>query len=87
MTPEQFCYWLQGFAELTATAPTVEQWQSVREHIATVFKKVTPTVNGPATAAPALPGASLTGPYENYRKIYEDAAKPLSPFGPYTITC
>ena len=42
MSPEQFCYWLQGFVELSANAPTEEQWQSVREHLQTVFKKVTP---------------------------------------------
>ncbi len=42
MTAEQFAYWLQGFAELTSEAPTAEQWQSMREHLATVFDKVTP---------------------------------------------
>lgn len=45
MTPEQFCYWLQGFAELSGGCPpTPEQWKSICEHIATVFKKVTPPV-------------------------------------------
>lgn len=45
MTPEQFCYWLQGFAELSADAPpSPAQWKSICEHIATVFKKVTPPV-------------------------------------------
>jgi hypothetical protein len=45
MTPEQFCYWLQGFSELSGdNPPTPEQWKSIREHIATVFKKVTPPV-------------------------------------------
>lgn len=58
MSPEQFAYWLQGFAELTgSTPPTVEQWQSIREHLATVFVKVTPPVKervvGPNVAAPA----------------------------------
>ena len=42
MTPEQFCYWLQGFGELGGTPPTPEQWKSINEHLATVFKKVTP---------------------------------------------
>lgn len=43
MTPEQFAYWLQGFAELNnGTPPSAEQWKSIREHLATVFKKVTP---------------------------------------------
>ena len=44
MTEQQFAYWLQGFAELNAGPPTAEQWQSIREHLATVFNKVTPKV-------------------------------------------
>lgn len=44
MTPENFCYWLQGHAELGGAPPSAEQWQSIREHLATVFKKVTPPV-------------------------------------------
>lgn len=42
MTPEQFCYWLQGRAELDGSPPTPEQWQAIREHLALVFTKVTP---------------------------------------------
>lgn len=44
MTPEQFCYWLQGFAEprLGAGAPTTQQWAIITEHLNTVFNKVTP---------------------------------------------
>lgn len=42
MTAEQFAYWLQGYAELTDAAPTPEQWQSIREHLALVFNKQTP---------------------------------------------
>lgn len=42
MTPEQFTYWLQGYAELNAEPPTGEQWQSIKDHLATVFHKVTP---------------------------------------------
>ena len=50
MTPEQFAYWLQGFAELNTAPPTAEQWKSINEHLQTVFKKVTPQVFGPARA-------------------------------------
>ena len=46
MTPEQFCYWLNGFGELSPDVPTPEQWQSIKEHLATVFNKVTPRVQG-----------------------------------------
>lgn len=42
MTAEQFAYWLNGFIELNGKEPTPEQWQSIKEHLATVFNKVTP---------------------------------------------
>lgn len=48
MTAEQFTYWLQGYAELNEAPPSAEQWQSIREHLATVFTKVTPPVVVPA---------------------------------------
>lgn len=44
MTAEQFCYWLQGFGELNGAPPTAKQWTSINEHLALVFKKVTPPV-------------------------------------------
>jgi hypothetical protein len=47
MTPEQFTYWLQGFAELTVEPPTREQWQLIKEHLQTVFYKVTPALQPP----------------------------------------
>ena len=46
MTPEQFTYWLQGFVELNhGQSPTAEQWQSIQDHLKTVFKKITPVIN------------------------------------------
>lgn len=42
MTPEQFVYWLNGFAELNANPPTEAQWRVIRDHLAPVFVKVTP---------------------------------------------
>jgi len=47
MTPEQFTYWLQGYVELVGTHPTPEQWQSIKDHLQTVFTKVTPVVQPP----------------------------------------
>lgn len=42
MTPEAFCYWLQGFLELSeAKTLTPQQLKAVREHLALVFTKVT----------------------------------------------
>lgn len=53
MDAQQFAYWLQGFAELNEQPPTPAQWQSIREHLATVFVKVTPGAAGVAGAVAA----------------------------------
>jgi len=43
MTPEQFIYWMQGFAELTETDTISEkQWTVIKDHLALVFDKQTP---------------------------------------------
>lgn len=42
MTPEQFCYWLQGRAEIDPSTPTDQQWEIIRDHLALVFDKETP---------------------------------------------
>lgn len=59
MTAEQFAYWLQGFAELNPEPPTAAQWQSIREHVGSVFGKVTPPLRldllADESAAPSIP--------------------------------
>ncbi len=46
MTPEQFTYWLQGYIEIReksgSISPTPEEWAVIKDHIKTVFHKVTP---------------------------------------------
>lgn len=44
MTPEQFCYWLQGLLECKSDGDhlTPVETLTVRDHLATVFGKVTP---------------------------------------------
>lgn len=38
MTPENFCYWLQGRMELLPNqAPTQEEWEIIRSHLKLVF--------------------------------------------------
>ncbi|UCW44295.1 hypothetical protein [Pseudomonas phage PPAY] len=49
MTPEQFCYWLQGYFELKRTidhrlGATQETMEVIEQHLQTVFNKVTPEV-------------------------------------------
>lgn len=81
MTPEQFAYWLQGFAELNPQAPNAEQWQSIRDHLQLVFKKVTPErVTGPAIASPALPPADIS---EAIRRFNEQKQRESFPFKPF----
>ena len=41
MTPEQFCYWLQGFAEIHQDQPTGQEWLTIMDHLAQVFRKET----------------------------------------------
>lgn len=53
MEPINFCYWLQGRAELVKTRPSEEEWRSIVEHLGTVFNKVTQPAPG-------------TSPYEQY---------------------
>lgn len=46
MTPEQFCYWLQGYSELHPDeVPNAAQWKSIQEHLALVFNKQTPPLD------------------------------------------
>jgi len=43
MTPEQFCYWLQGMLEVDSpTVLTPNQVKAIKDHLGTVFNKVTP---------------------------------------------
>lgn len=74
MDAQQFAYWLQGFAELNAAPPTAEQWQSIREHLGTVFFKVTPPLGindfakhlEKAKQVPATPGSLCPLPSKPY---------------------
>lgn len=42
MTPEQFVYWLQRFAELSGERPTEAQWVGIKDHLQTVFEEMVP---------------------------------------------
>lgn len=44
MTPEQFCYWLQGYTETRESpySPTKREWDIIQDHLKLVFDKRTP---------------------------------------------
>lgn len=53
MTPEQFCYWLQGYFELKKTidhreGATPETMKMIEDHLQTVFHKITPEHASPS---------------------------------------
>lgn len=62
MTPEQFCYWLQGFMEMTDRGreggPVMgidhTQTMMIRDHLDLVFNKVTPDRKKEKTAGQLL---------------------------------
>ncbi len=62
MTSEQFAYWLQGFVELNGSEPTTEQWQSIKDHLKTVFVKVTPEARPIGPTYPGLRDAVMAWP-------------------------
>jgi len=42
MSPESFCYWLQGYFEISGSKNlTSEQIEVIQEHLSLVFTKVT----------------------------------------------
>ena len=77
MTQEQFIYWLQGFMEINnpdRIGPM--ETQIIKDHLALVFKKETPTRIGTGYGVPNKTEI-VTNPYE---KGYPTA-------NPYTVTC
>lgn len=83
MTPEQFAYWFQGFAELSDVPPNQNQWDAMREHVATVFKKVTPPVQ--INVAPA--GPQIRPSIADAIRKWNESGSPTYPFADPRITC
>ncbi len=85
MTPDQFAYWLQGYAEINGAPPTAEQWWVIRDHLALVFQKVTPdrapasipsAWTAPNTGTPLYPPYTVTCLAEQQTKTASLAANP-----------
>lgn len=74
MTPENFCYWLQGRVELHPAMITEEEWGCIKEHLALVFDKQTKTSPG-TPQKPTFPPNIWTGPYH-----YPDWKPDLQPY-------
>lgn len=56
MTSENFCYWLQGYLELTSQDNlTAEQIQIINDHLALVLDKQTPQRKKTVAEKPASP--------------------------------
>lgn len=75
MTPEQFAYWLQGFTELSPDMepPTAAQWTAIKEHLQTVFVKVTPPVLS------EQPSPAIAPDYEQWQRMSELLRKAQQP--------
>jgi hypothetical protein len=81
--PDAFCSWLQGFCELHGEPPTAAQWDSIKEHLALVFTKVTKP--GPGEWKPGNIGVDDNGrPYPPHKLptycagIFDGSAAPDS---------
>ena len=80
--PENFIYWLNGFFELSGAITLNEQQVKViKEHMALVMKKVTPSTVQPFRSFPNLPYAAPTTTND---KI---TIPPLPKIGGYEIIC
>lgn len=76
MSPENFCYWLQGYFEIGKEETlTKEQVEEIKNHLHLVFLKLTPTVE----IKPILINTQL---WEDIKKSNDNL-----PIKPYTITC
>lgn len=63
MTAEQFTYWLQGFMEINDPETlTKRETQIIKDHLALVFDKQTPTTPGfnPNQTPPFFPDTTTT---------------------------
>lgn len=92
MTPEQFTYWLQGFVEISQKPPTDKEWLVIKDHLATVFNKVTPdrTTIRPAIAEPYR-GYPVTpapiGPYMPTNPLAPWTSPTPWPYNKPVVTC
>lgn len=76
MSPENFCYWLQGYFELSGEEDlSMEQVEVIRDHLKLVFMKLT-------TVVEIKPTQINTQFWDDIRKQVDK-----TPQKPFTITC
>lgn len=84
LTPTEFCYWLQGFSELTDAGQSLSknQWEIIRQHLALVFDKITDNIK-PQECIPAKTPLQI-----DWKKMMEEFNKDtypqnIPPYNPY----
>ena len=79
MTPENFVYWLQGYAEINGgTPPTAQAWQMICDHLKLVLDKQTPDYAQPLRSFTPPPTALPPEPvFTPVRPWFETSAAPV----------
>lgn len=84
MDAVNFCYWLQGFAEVHQLPPTTKQWDAIKEHLNLVFNKVTKPLSPPVMPWNPPTPQPIRAPIQ----LPQYWTTPTTPDGkPLTITC
>lgn len=68
MTPEQFCYWLQGSVETRMPInipPSEKEWLIIVDHLQQVFNKKTPIYIPFSPITPLIPKQGYKWDYNN----------------------
>jgi hypothetical protein len=72
-----FCYWLQGYVEMGGGSPNETQWKMIKDHLAEVFRKVTPTGwTDKGVGQEKLPVEASPAPATNPMPSWDDILKP-----------
>jgi hypothetical protein len=56
MTPEQFCYWLQGIIDRTPVAPNHAQWANISDQLHLTLHSIRLDPNPPFEVTSTQPG-------------------------------
>ena len=82
MTAENFAFWLQGYFELGGENLSPQQVQVIKDHLALVFNKVTPSYDLGATTIPQA--QTFGGDYAKAQEVYNSSLKNWETGGYYS---